>query len=129
VTSYATLEELRVVAAAYQVVVGSDDEAQRALDLAARDLDLFLIGVGTLDTTQLTDDQADAVSDATCIQACFRIQQTPDLMLGLDDGISSVGPLSFSPRTPARLSPEAEDRVTGLGLLKRSGCAPPPPEG
>ena len=124
--SYATLAQLQAVAATYGVVIASDDEGQRALDLASGDLDSFLVGTGPVDTDSLSDEQMDALTDATCIQACFRIAQGGELMLGLDDGVASLGIVSFSLRTPARLSPEASDRVSGIGLLKRSGCAPPP---
>ena len=125
--SYATLADLRNVAAIYGVLIPSDDDAQQALDLASHDLDLALLGVGTFDITVLTPTQVDALSDACAIQACFRLQQGGDLMLGTDDGVSAVGAISFSRQTPARLSPEAADRIAGLGLLRRSGCAPPAP--
>ena len=125
--SYATVDQLRNVAAIYGVLIPSDDDAQQALDLASHDLDLALLGVGSFDTSALTATQVDALSDACAIQAAFRIQQGGDLMLGTDDGVSAAGGISFSMRTPARLSPEAADRIAGLGLLKRSGCAPPAP--
>jgi hypothetical protein len=124
--SYATLDQLKATAPAYQVALPDDPTAQRCLDLASHDLDAALIGTGPVDTTQLTQDQLDALTDACSIQACFRIQQGGDQMLGLDDGIASVAGISFSLRTPARLSPEAADRVAGMGLLRRSGCAPAP---
>ena len=121
---YATLAELGAVAADYSVPVGSD--AQRALETASRDLDSHLLGSGTFDVTLLTAEQVDALREATCIQVCFRALQGPEVMLGEDDGVSAVGPVSFTQREPHRLSPEAAARVAGQGLMRRSGCATPP---
>jgi hypothetical protein len=125
--SYATLDQLKATAPAYQVPVPDDPTGQRCLDLASHDLDVALIGTGPVDTSTLTTDQLDALADACAIQAIFRLGQGPEMMLQLDDGLASAGGVTFSLRTPARLSPEAADRITGMGLLRRSGCAPPPP--
>ena len=124
--AYATLDDLRPVAAAYEVAIDSDDAATRALELASHDLDLHLVGTGTLDPDTLTDDQLAALADACAIQATFRLSQGP-LMLGEDDGLASAGPVTFTLRPLTRLSPEAADRISGLAMLRRSGCAPPPP--
>lgn len=42
-------------------------------------------------------------------------------MLGVDDRLLSVGQIAFAPRPSARMSREAAERVSGYGLLIRSG--------
>jgi hypothetical protein len=53
-------------------------------------------------------EQADALADACAVQAVFRLSQGPDLMLGADDGLASVGGVTFSLRDARRLSPEID---------------------
>lgn len=126
--SYATPADLTAAAAAYSVALPSDaDGVARVLNLASRDVDRFLLGVGTFDPTTLTVAQVAALRDATCAQACFRLQQGPDLNLATDDQVAAIGPLSFTARPPARLSAEAAEIVSGVGLFRRSGCAAPSP--
>lgn len=118
--SYATVDYLRRIAPAYEVIVPADDDvAQRALDLAVLDLERHLGARYALPL--LTPEQAAALVDACAIQALFRITQSGPLMLGEDDGLSSAGGVTFSLREPRRLSPEAVDRVAGQGLYARSG--------
>jgi hypothetical protein len=125
---YATPDDLKPVAARYCVSpIPGDTEALGVLELASRDLDRFLLGVGTFDPLLLTPDQLAALNGATCVQACFRLEQGAELELGLQDNLASVGPLSFSLRDPRRLSPEAAEIVSGVGLYRRSGCAAPSP--
>src|SRR3954468_11395153 len=99
--AYATLADLRLVAADYDVQVPDDAKALRALDLASADLDRYLGAPEGFDVALLTAAQATALMDATCIQAAFRIEQWP-LALGNDDGVMSVGPLTLSARPPLR---------------------------
>lgn len=118
--AFATLEDLSAVAAAYEVTVPADENiAQRALDLAAHDLDRHLGATYALE--ELSSEQAAALVDANAIQATFRLAQGGSMTLGEDDAIASTGQLTFSLRDPRRLSPEAVERVAGLGLYVRSG--------
>jgi|SRR6266545_3996808 len=107
---YATLADLRLVAADYDVTVPDDAKALRALDLASADLDRYLGAPEGFDLTLLTAVQVTALVDATCVQACFRLEQWP-FALGNDDGVTTV---TLSTRTPLRISPEAVERVSNV---------------
>ncbi len=121
--TYATLDDLRAVAAAYSL---PDDDATslRALDLASHDLDRHLGATYALDLQ--TPERAAALVDACAIQAAFRLAQGGSIMLGEDEGLASVGGVTFSLREPRRLSAEAVERVAGLGLYARSGTVAEP---
>ena len=117
---YATLVELRAVAKLYGVTVPSDDdEAGWLLDLATRDVQRAL--GAEWDVALLDPEQVEALREATVVQAVFRQAQGSHLALGIDDGVAALGGISFSTRTPPRLSPEANELLAGLGLYARSG--------
>jgi hypothetical protein len=125
-SAYATLDDLRPVAAAYAVPLPSDAECGRLLELASGDLDRFL--GATYDPAGLEPEQAEALRDAACIQASFRVGMGRDSALGVTDDIASLGSVSFTLRPMPRLSPEAAERVSGLGLVARTLTAAPTPE-
>jgi hypothetical protein len=74
--AYATLDELCAVAEHYEVTLPDDDAtAQRALDLASRDLDRHLGASYTLD--EVTPVQAAALTDACAIQPASGSSKVP----------------------------------------------------
>lgn len=122
--SYATPADLEAAATFYGVTPPPAAQRARLLELASADVDRHL-GASYAGLVVLAE-QADALRDATAVQALYRAAQGGDLALGLDDGLASVGPLSFSLRTPARFSPEATDLLAGVGLYARSGTVVAP---
>ena len=117
---YAEADDLTHWGAFYGVVLPTDRAARETLlDLATADLVRYL--GKAWDLSLLDADVAHSLSNATCVQACFRAGQGPDAMLALEDGITTVGPLAISSRPAARVSVEAVELVTGLGLYARSG--------
>jgi hypothetical protein len=118
---YAERAALAPWAAFYNVELPNGEDCDRLLDLATGDVIRHL--GAAWDPVFLDPDEVAALSDATAIQACFRAGQG-DAALGLDDGLASVGGMSFSLRVPPRFSPEAAERVAGHGLLARTGTSP-----
>jgi len=119
---YATLSDLVAAATFYGVVLPMGNTRERLLELASADVDEHL--GARWDPLLVTPAQAAALRDATAAQALFRHAQGSDRALGLDDGLASVGPLSFSLRQPPRLSPEAEALLVGQGLFMKSSTVP-----
>jgi hypothetical protein len=122
--SYATVAQLTDYAELLGVPVPPNADA--LLAAASRDLDVILVGVGTVPIDLLDVDQTEALSRAVCAQSLFRDQQGAEMVLALDDGLSSAAGVSFSLRPPRRASPLVYEEVAGYRLLTRSGCAPPP---
>jgi hypothetical protein len=122
---YATPQDVRAACALYATPAPDDATAEHLLALAARDVERFL-GTGYADTLDdLTDAQRDALRDATATQAAFRAEMGP-LMLGADDNIASTGNVSFSLRPLPRMSIDAAERLSGLGLIVRAPMASDP---
>jgi hypothetical protein len=121
VTAYATEVEVRAWADFYGVAL--PDDVARLIALASGDVARFL--AAHWDVTTLEPEQVAALADATAVQAIFRAQQGRDAGLGIEDGVSSVGGISFSLRMPVRFSPQASELLAGQGLLLRSGTLPP----
>ena len=120
--TYATVAELALAAEFYGVFAPEPKAAVRLLERATRDVQTYL---GAEHHPGLLDgEQAAALRDATCAQALYRHEQGNPL--ALDDGLASVGPLSFSMRPAPRFSPEAAEQLAGLGLFARSGTVWPP---
>ena len=119
--SWATPADLRSWATEYRVTVPDDPE--RLLELATGDVASYL--GARWDLALLEPEQVQALTNATCVQALFRIEQGGQLMLGADDGIAAVGPVSFRSGATPRLSPEVPVLVAGLGLYARSGTVDP----
>lgn len=122
--AYANVSEARLVLKQYRVPDPGTSDLQPVLDAAARDVDRHL--AASYAPGMLPAAQAEALRDATCVQAAFRLEQA-DLLLGADDGIAGIGPITVSLRSPPRFSVEAAERLAGLGLMRRSLTAPPPP--
>ena len=119
-TPYATVDDLEDWAAFYSVTLPpSDADKERLLRLATKDVQRYL--GADWDVLLLEPEQVEALRDATCVQACFRTGQGGEFALGLDDGLASIGGVSFSVRTPPRFSSEAAELLAGLGLFARSG--------
>jgi hypothetical protein len=123
-SAYATTEQLADYAQTLGVPTPGNSDA--LLDAASRDLDVVLVGVASLDTSTLDADQLAALARGCCAQAIYREVQGPSTVIGEDDGLAAAGGITFSLRTPARVSALAIEEVTGHRLLTRSGCAPPP---
>jgi hypothetical protein len=123
-TPYADQTRLERVAAVYGVALPDDQACAWLLEQSTRDLDRYL-GASYV-PADLDPEQADALADACALQAAFRVEQGP-LQLGTDDGLAGFGDVSVSMRAVPRLSAEAVERVTGLGLYARSGTIPAPP--
>lgn len=121
---YATPEDLAEAAEFYGVSIPSAN-VERVLDLATRDVQRHL-GAQWVPLL-LEPEQVEALRDATCAQACFRAGQGGEFALGLDDGLAAIGGVSFSTRTPPRLSAEAAETLAGYGLFVRSGTVEPAP--
>jgi hypothetical protein len=125
--SWADLDTLRAWAAYYGVSVPADDDAAtRLLELATGDVRAY-IGADW-DLAVLDPEQVQALASATCAQACLRAAQGGDAMLGADDGVSVIGPLTLSRQPPVRLSPEVPILLAGTGLYARSGTVATPDE-
>lgn len=123
---YATADDLEQAAEFYGVSIPADTPSrERLLALASRDIARYL--GADWDPLLLEPEQIAALRDATCAQAVFRSGQGGEFFIGLDDGVASVGGLTFSTRTPPRLSVEAAELVAGLGLYARSGTVEPDP--
>jgi len=121
VSPYATADDLLPWCAHFGVAF--PDDAARLLDLATRDVQRHL---GAAWVLSLVDaDQRAALVMATAIQAAWRAGQGADSLLGLDDGVSSIGGMSFSVRSAPRFSPQASELLSGLGLFARSGTVAP----
>lgn len=118
-TAYADIDTLQSWAQFYDVELPSTDDCERLLDLATRDVQTFLGARWVV--ADLEPEQVTALRDATAVQATFRVAQGGEFTLGVDDGLASIGGVSFSTRTPARLSPEAEELLAGMALYVRSG--------
>ena len=118
--SYATVDDLRERSAFYGVTI--PDDAEHLLELATRDVQRAL--GAEWDPALLEPEQVDALREATVVQACFRASQGGELALGVDDGLAAIGGVSFSTRTPPRLSPEADEVLAGRGLFVRTGTVP-----
>src|SRR4051794_33455201 len=118
--AYATLADLQTVAADYDVTVPDDTKALRALELASRDLDRYLGAEVPFDVALLTAAQTTALVAAAAIQAASR-WGPGRCSRGGDDPAGRVARLLLSARPPLRLSPEAVERVSGVGLFLRSG--------
>jgi hypothetical protein len=121
--SYCTPTQLQTVARLYGMEHCVPQSDHGLLAAASRDVDRYLGAMGGYDVSLLHPDQVDALSDATAIQALFRVEQGA-LLLGTDDGISSVQGMSFSLRALPRFSAEAADRLVGTDLFRRSGTLP-----
>jgi hypothetical protein len=78
------------------------------------------------DAGLLDPEQVQALANATCAQALFRIEQGGAMMLGTDDGVASIGQASFL-TVGTRLSPEVPVLLAGLALFVRSGTVAPDP--
>lgn len=122
-TPYADPERAQEFADLYGVVLPHEPALTRLLELATLDLNRHL-GAAYV-PAELDPEQAEALADATAMQACFRVEQGP-LQLGTDDGIAQYADVSVSLRPIPRLSIEARERVAGMGLFLRSGTVPPP---
>ncbi len=127
-TPYATPADLEAWARFYEVEIpaasAEGDPRERLLELATADVIRFLGAAWPLELVE--PEQAQALIDATAIQATFRAAQGGELSLGMDDGIASMANISFSLRTPPRFSPEASEALAGMGLLAKSGTVAPP---
>jgi hypothetical protein len=127
VTAYADTQDLETLAADLDFrLTGDEDFRSRLLDQAARDLDAQVLGIsyeGELD--ELTEEQRDGLRRATTAQALFRSEMQGEWALGIDDGLASVGSLSFWRLPQPRISPAATEAVSGLGLIARRLCASP----
>lgn len=119
--SYATVDDLRPWLDYYSL--GFPPDAERLLTLATRDVQRHL--GAEWDIALLLPEQAEALRDACCVQACFRLAQGAETLLGVDDGVSAVGGMSFSVRPIPRFSIEASELLGGLGLYARSGTIAP----
>ena len=113
---YATVEDFMATAAVYGVALPEDPQA--VLDAGQRDTTRYL--GAAYDPAVLLPSQAEALRDASCIQACFRVEMSAD-MLGAEDGLASAHGVTFSIRPRPRFSPEAAERLAGHGLYRRSG--------
>jgi len=123
VSPYATPSDLAEWTAFFGLEFPNDPE--RLLDLSSMDVARWL-GVGWDPASPLLEtEQRDALRDGACVQACYRIAQGHQELLGVDDGVSSLGSISFAQREVVRFSPEAAGLLSGMGLLVRSGCAEP----
>jgi len=122
-TPYATAADLVETATFYGLTPPPAADRERLLALAEADIVRHLGAVWDPDV--LPPAQNGALRQATAVQALFRAEQGPEAVLGLDDGLASVGPLAFSLHRPPRLSPEAVDLLAGLGLFTRSGTVLP----
>lgn len=126
--SYASIAELRDAAEHYGVTLPSGDAAkQRLLDRAARHVDQFLGATYDPLDPLLEPDQIQALKDGTVAQAAYLAAMGGESALGVDDGIASLGGVSFSVRQPARFSAEAAELLSGVGLFARSGTVEPDP--
>jgi hypothetical protein len=121
--SYCTPTQLEDVARLYGMQHHVPHVDAALLDAASRDVDRYLGAPGGYDVSLLDPEQGDALRDATATQALFRLEQGA-LLLGTDDGISSVQGMSFSLRALPRFSAEAADRLVGTGLFRRTGSLP-----
>jgi len=123
VSAYALPADLDPWGEHYGIPLPPMGERGRLLDLATRDVIRHLGAAWDADVVPVV--QADALRQATAVQAVFRAGQGNDLALGLDDGLASVGPLSFSLRVPPRFSPEAGELLAGLGLYAHTHTVTP----
>jgi hypothetical protein len=120
--SWATPEELRALAADLKVPApADDDQAQRLLDQAARDLEAYVLGARDLVLDALSDGQRDALSRAACMQALWRSRMDKDDVLGVDDRLASIDGITLAPRPSARYSTAAAAELALHGLVARSG--------
>jgi len=137
--TYATVGDLR----AYTVDSGvglppvdaaGDAQLDRLLVRAERDVDrqlgFYIIDAATglkfspAALTVFPMAQRDALRRATCAQAEFRLAQGEDvegMMIGADDGVAAVGPVSFSRFPVPRIGPKVAEELAGSGLVVWSG--------
>lgn len=129
--TYATADELAEYLASNEEVWNAPegDDAEALIERAELDVDRALgpldrdpITGLKLDPATLTTPQRAALARATCAAAEFRLTQGEEDLVGADDGISSVGSLSFRdglrPRPPGL---KALEELSGFGFEIRSG--------
>jgi hypothetical protein len=119
--SYASPDDLQPWIHYYGVSFPSDPE--RLLRLATADVQRHLGAMWDIGSLEV--EQAQALRDATSVQAAFRIAQGTETLLGVDDGVAAVGGMSFSVRPIPRFSVEASELLAGIGLYVRSATVEP----
>lgn len=123
-SAYATSSDLVAYATLLDLPAPSGDAT--LLEAASRDVDRIM-GRQNLPVAQLLPGAQGALQRAVCAQALFRHQQGGDEMLGTDDGLASVGVLSFSVRPTPRLAALVLEELDGFGLLARTSTVAPDP--
>jgi hypothetical protein len=120
--TYATRAELEQWVSDLPEVDLPDQEAtERLLRLAERRVDA-VVG-GPVDPDELTEEQVEALSRATCAAATHLLVVGLDYYLGGPDyspaGLQQIGPM--------RDSPAVIEQLAGTGLVRRKGTAGPSP--
>lgn len=120
--SYATVGDLE----AYARLLGLSAPAGGVdlLEAASRDVDR-ICRRRNIPVDLLQADARAALSRATAAAALFRAEMGGEAVLGVDDGLASIGPVSFSARPPQRWSTLVVEELAGFGLLARSGTVAP----
>ena len=111
------------------------DDIDQLLARSSDDIDSYLswpapVAAGRrIDVSTLTEFQQDCLARACCMQAAYRVtvDETDDLIVGRPRLTALPGGIAVAPTAPDLLGPQTLVLLQGAGLLKRSGCAAPPP--
>lgn len=104
------------------------------LERASRDVDSYLawpapVTTGLrIDPTTLSAFQADCLTQATVRQACYRLTVGEEDLAEGQPRVVSVGQVGLATTPPDRIGPDVLVILQAAGLLRRSGCAAPPPD-
>ncbi|HEY4098378.1 MAG TPA: hypothetical protein VGM33_22830 [Baekduia sp.] len=122
--SWATVEQLRAAARDYGALApADDDQAQRVLDRADRDLQVHVLG-WRVPPSELSEDQLAALARASCTQAVWRSRMDHDDLLAVDAPIGSIDGVGLIDRPTARISRAAVEELVGWDLIRRAPTAP-----
>jgi len=111
----------------------SDEEVERGLERAERDVDRFLgwpvpvTDSKRIDVLSLTAFEAAALARAVCAQAGYRARIGEEDLAVPEDGVAAItGAVTVTfADPPPRFSPMAAEELADAGLLLRSGTVPP----